>query len=159
MKKDFSNKWVGSKQTRKQRKYRYNAPLHIRHKMMSSTLTKELRKKYGKRNFPIVKGDEIKIMVGEFFGKKGKIENVNLNKLKVGIAGIYRTKKDGSKVSVLFDPSNLMILDLNLNDKKRKEALERKLIIKKEKAVKEKVNEKKTEKLKTQIKKSKSDKK
>jgi len=96
--------------------------------MMSVHLSKELRKKYQKRNFPVRKDDEVKIMIGEFNGKKGKVENVNLSRLKITIAGIFRTKKDGSKIGVLFDPSNLQIIELNLNDKKRKEALERKRI-------------------------------
>ena len=50
MKKDYSSKWKASKQPRKQRKLRANAPLHVKHKMMSSNLDKELRKKYEKRN-------------------------------------------------------------------------------------------------------------
>ncbi len=106
--------------------------------MISVHLSKELRKKYGKRNFPIRKDDEIKIMIGEFKNKKGKIEKVDFKKLKVTIAGIYRTKKDGSKVSVWFDPSNLQTTELNLNDKQRKAALERKINKKEEKPAKSK---------------------
>ena len=127
MKKEFSKKWIGSKQPRKQRKFRYNAPLHIRRNLMSVNLVKELRKKYGKRNFPIRKGDVVKIMRGEFKNKNGKVENVNSKKMKLIIEGIYRTKKDGTKVSVKLDPSNLQIKELELNDKKRKIALDRKL--------------------------------
>lgn len=126
MRNKFSIKWIGSRQPRKQRKFRYNAPLHIRRKMMSVNFSKELRKKYGKRNFPIVKGDDVRIMRGEFKNKTGKIENVNMKKMQISIEGIYRTKKDGTKVGVKFDPSNLQIKELELNDKKRKIALERK---------------------------------
>lgn len=126
MKQKFSTKWNGSRQPRKQRKFRINAPLHIRHKLVSANLSKELRKKYAKRSFPLKKGDEIKIMRGEFKGKTGKIDSVDLKYLRVAIAGINRTKKDGTKVSVYFAPSNLQIKELNLEDKKRKESLERK---------------------------------
>ena len=73
MKKEFSTSWIGSKQPRKQRKYRHNAPLHIKSKMMGSHLSKELRKKYGTRSVRIRKGDEVKIMIGKFKGKTGKI--------------------------------------------------------------------------------------
>jgi large subunit ribosomal protein L24 len=131
MKQEFSKSWAGSKQPRKQRKYRYNAPFHLRHKMLSANLSKELRKKYGKRNFPLKKNDEVRIMIGEFKNKKGKIEKVELKRLKVSVGGINKTKKDGSKVPVLFDPSNLQILELDLSDKERKGALERKKIEKK----------------------------
>jgi len=128
MKKEFSNAWVGSRQPRKQRKYLANAPLHKRHKFMSANLIKELRKKYGKRNFPVRKGDSVKIMKGEFKGKSGKLENIDLKYVRVTIGGIHRTKKDGTKINVYFHPSNLQIKELNLDDKKRLEAIQRKKI-------------------------------
>src|SRR3989338_176397 len=46
MKNKFSTKWKESKQPRKQRKYRANAPLHLRKKFVNVNLSKELRKKY-----------------------------------------------------------------------------------------------------------------
>ena len=131
MKQKFSASWVGSKQPRKQRKFRANAPLHLRRKMVSVSLSKELKKKHDKRNFPVRKGDNVSIMRGEFKGKSGKIENVDMKKMKVLIDGIYRTKKDGSKVAVMFEPSNLQIKELVLEDKKRKASLERKASVKK----------------------------
>jgi len=120
MKQKFSTKWISSKQARKQRKYRANAPLHLRHKFISSNLSKELRKKYGKRNFPLRKGDKVKIMRGKFSGKDGKIGSVNLKKLRVSIEGIQRQKKDGTKINVYFHPSKLQILEFSLEDKERK---------------------------------------
>lgn len=144
MKKEFSTQWNGSRQPRKQRKYIANAPTHIRHKMISANLSKELRKKYGKRNFPLRKGDSVVIMRGEFRGKVGKIESIDLKKLRLMIGGIYRTKKDGTKVSVYFDNSNLQIKELIMEDKKRTNAIERKNEKKvKEIKPKEKTKEKK----------------
>ena len=126
MKQKFSRKWIKSKQPRKQRKYRANAPLHIRHKFMSVTLSKELRKKYERRSFSIRKGDTVKIMRGKFRKKTGKIGGVDLIKLRVNIEGIQRQKKDGTKVNVYFDPSVVQIQELKLDDKKRERALKRK---------------------------------
>jgi large subunit ribosomal protein L24 len=143
MKKKFSTHWVGSRQPRKQRKYVANAPLHIRHDFISAHLSKELRKKYSRRNFPVRKDDEIKIMKGDFRGKKGKIEEVDTKNSRVVISGIYRTKKDGTKVKVYFHTSNLLILELNLNDKKRMKA------IAKERKIEEKKTEEKKMKNKT----------
>ena len=131
MKKKFSSAWVGSKLPRKQVKYRANAPMHLRRKMISANFSKELRKKYQKRNFPIRKGDKVIIMRGEFQGKSGLVENINMKKMKVTIENIYKTKKDGSKYPVKFDPSKLQIISLNLNDKKRISALDRKASIEK----------------------------
>src|SRR5512136_2551491 len=126
MKKEFSNAWIGSRQPRKQRKYLANAPLHIRHKLISAHLSKELRKKYGKRNFPLRKGDSVKILRGEFKKKTGKVGLVDLKRLRIAIENMQKTKKDGSKVNIWFDPSNLQIKELNLDDKKRLESLQRK---------------------------------
>ncbi|MBS3080692.1 50S ribosomal protein L24 [Candidatus Pacearchaeota archaeon] len=132
MKQIFSKSWKGSKQPRKQRKHRFNAPMNVRRKMMASNLSKELRKKYGKRSFPVVKGDNVKILRGEFKGKIGRVDKINYKKFKITIDGVYRTKKDGSKVPVLIHPSKVQIKELHLEDSKRKKALERKMIKKDE---------------------------
>jgi large subunit ribosomal protein L24 len=128
MKRKFSNSWTGSRQPRKQRKYLANAPLHIRHKLVSANLSKELRKKYGKRNFPLRKNDEVRIMRGEFKGKAGKVEKIDLKNVRIAIAGIFRSKKDGTKISVYFHPSNVQIKELSMEDKKRIKSIERKNI-------------------------------
>ncbi len=131
MKKNFSKHWKESKQPRKQRKYRARAPLHIKQKFLSSNLSKELRKKYKKRNTQLRSGDTVKIMRGTFKGKTGKIEKVDIKRSRVGIEKIQRTKKDGTKVGVFFNPSNLQLKELNLEDKERIKSLERKIKAKK----------------------------
>ena len=119
MEKKFSTAWKGSSQPRKQRKYLANAPLHIKRKLLSVNLSKELRKKYGRRNIPIVKGDTVKVMVGKFKKKTGKIIEVFTKRTKVVVEGIQVKKQDGSKANIKLNPSNLQITELNLNDKKR----------------------------------------
>ena len=119
MKKEFNKSWKSSKQPRKQRKYLANAPLHIRKKFISANLSKDLRKKHGKRNIPLRKGDVVKIMRGKFKGKQGKITEISLKNLKIIIDGIQTKKQDGSKVNVKLQPSNLQIIELNTEDKKR----------------------------------------
>ncbi len=124
--KKFSPSWKASKKPKKQRKYRFNAPLHSKHKLARAHLSKELRKKYGKRSAGLRKGDRVAVMRGEFTKKEGKIEAVLLKKSKVHVEGIEKTKKDGTKVRVPIDPSNLMIKELNLEDKYRQKMIERK---------------------------------
>lgn len=132
MKQEFSNQWIGSRQPRKQRKFLANAPLNIKHKLLSANLSEKLKEKYKMKNFPLRKGDEVKIMRGEFKKKTGKINIVNLKKSLVSIEGIYRNKKDGTKISINFHPSNLQIQELELSDKKRVEALSRNMQEKKQ---------------------------
>ena len=123
MKKKFSTAWLSSTQRRKQRKFRANAPLHLKHKFLSANLSKELRKKHDKRSLPIRKGDEVLVMRGSFKKKKAKVDSILLKKAKVTVEGLQRTKKDGSKVSVFFAPSALQIQELNLEDNKRIKAI------------------------------------
>ncbi len=112
MKNKFSSSWLSSSQARKQRKYLAEAPLHLRHKLVSSNLSKDLRVKLKKRSLPVRKGDNVKVMRGKFSGKTGKIANVNLKRLRVTIEGLQRQKKDGTKINVFFNPSKLQILEL-----------------------------------------------
>jgi len=124
MKNKFSTAWKASKQPRKQRKYLANAPLHLKKKFISINLSKELRKKHGKRNVPVRKGDIIKIMRGKFKKKQGKVTEVKSKISKIIIEGIQIKKMDGSKANIKLQPSNLQIIELNLEDRKRMKKLE-----------------------------------
>lgn len=119
MKKKFSREWIRSKQPRKQRKYNYNAPLHIKGKFMAAHLSKDLMKKYNRRSIRLRKGDKVIVLRGQFKKKKGNVERVDLKKSKVYISGVEMIKKDGTKVFYPVHPSNLAVTELNLDDKKR----------------------------------------
>jgi large subunit ribosomal protein L24 len=119
MKNEFSKNWKSSKQPRKQRKYLVNAPLHLKKNFVVANLSKDLRKKHDKRSLPIRKGDTVQVMRGKFKGNKGKVLNVKLKESKIIIENIQVTKMDGSKASVKLQPSNLQIIELNEEDKKR----------------------------------------
>jgi len=118
MYKAFSNSWKSSTQPRKQRKYRYNAPAHIRGKFLISTLSKPLREKHKMRSLRVRKGDKVKILRGQYRGKEGKVDRVSVKDTKVYIENIDVQKKDGSKAFVPIDPSNVMITELT-DDKRR----------------------------------------
>ncbi len=122
MKKEFSKEWKASKQPRKQRKYVAKAPLHIKRRMLSVNLSKDLRAKQGIRNIEVRKDDKVKIMRGKFKGKTGKVLEVLTKMSKVIIKGINVKKQDGSQANVKMRPSNLQIIELNLEDKKRLKA-------------------------------------
>jgi len=119
MKKKFSLKWKASKKPSKQRKYVANAPKHTKNKMLSSHLSKELKEKYGKRSMTLRKGDKVKVLRTQFKKKTGKVESVDTKKSRAYITGIEVVKKDGSKALYPIHASNLIIEELNLEDKKR----------------------------------------
>lgn len=122
--KNFLRTWKHSKKPRKQRKYRLSAPLHIRQKFVHSHLSKGLRKKYGKRSIGLRKGDKVKIMNGQFKKYEGKVERIDMKKTRIFVSGAEITKRDGTKRAIALHPSNLMVTELNLDDKLRQKALE-----------------------------------
>jgi len=126
MKREFSNSWKRSRQPRKQRKFRANAPIHTRRKFLSARLSKDLTKKYNTRNIPLRKGDRVKIVRGQYSGRLGKIDSVDIVRTIVRIEGTERTKMDGTKSLYPIHPSNVIIQELVLDDKLRKQILERK---------------------------------
>lgn len=139
MKKKFSREWIRSKQPRKQRKYSHNAPLHIKGKLMSAHLSKDLMKKYNRRSIRLRKGDKVIVLRGQFKKKTGIIERVDLKKTKVYISGVEIIKKDGTKVFYPVHPSNLVITEINLDDKKRMAIIKKqKKLIKQSKSKKKK---------------------
>ena len=112
MKKKFIKSWVRSVQPRKQRKYRYNAPLHIKKRFLSAHLSPTLREKYHKRSLVIRKGDKVKILRGDYKNTEATVERVSVVRSKVYLSGLTYTKKDGTRVSFPFEASNLMIVEL-----------------------------------------------
>ena len=123
--KEWSKSWKSSKKPKKQRKYSYNVPLHIKKKGVKVHLSPELKKKYGKRSVSIRKEDKVKILRGQFKGKTGKVMKVELKKGRINVENIENIRKEGTKAPYPLQPSNLMITELYMDDKKRKKLLER----------------------------------
>src|SRR3989344_900157 len=121
MKKSWSPKWLSSTQPRKQRKFPFNAPLHIRHSFLSAHLSKELRLQYKRRAFQLRKGDEVEIMRGDSKGLRAPVAEIR--KGRAYLDGQMSKKVDGSEVMRPFQPSNLRITKLQVDDKRRLAAL------------------------------------
>lgn len=120
MKSKFSTTWKASVQPRKQRKYRYNAPLHIRGHFLNAHLVKELREKQGMRAVRVRTGDKVRVLRGTFKGREGKVTGVDLQKGKLTIEKVEMIKKDGAtKVAYPINPSNVLIVELDTSDKRR----------------------------------------
>ena len=135
---------IKSSQPRKQRKFLYNAPHHLRRKLVSAHLSKELKQRYKIRSFPVRKGDEVEVMRGKNKKKRGKITRVDYKHYQVFIEGVTRKRTAGTETQIPFHSSNLRIVNLDMSDKKRVKAFERKT--KKEKKAEEKKGEKKEQK-------------
>jgi len=128
-------------QPRKQRKMRYNAPIHRRRKMIASHLAEELMLKYNKRSVTVKKGDTVKIIRGGLKGHIGKVASVDTKKMKITMEGATIAKADKSQVARPIDPSNVIITHLDLSDPWRSKKIgEGK--IKRKRKIKEKKEEK-----------------
>ncbi len=114
------------KNPKKQRKRMFNAPAHIRHKLMSAPLSHELTASKGAKTLPVRKGDTILIKRGDNKGFEGKISRVDLKAFRIYIEGLTREKVDGTNIFLPIHPSKVEIRSLNLDDKWRKKILERK---------------------------------
>ena len=117
--KTFSRNWKSSKKARKQRKYRANLPIHLRSKLTHMHLSEQLRAAHKTRNMAPRVGDKVKIMRGQFKSREGAIEKVDRAYERVYVTGMDVIKKDGTKVMFPFHPSNLMLVELYLEDKRR----------------------------------------
>lgn len=106
-----------------ERKKFYEAKLHERKNMMHVHVSKELGKKLNtkKRALLVNKGDAVKIMRGSHRGKAGKVAKVNYNKLKVYLEGVSRKNAKGTEILIAFQPSNLMLTELNMSKERKGE--------------------------------------
>jgi large subunit ribosomal protein L24 len=112
-------------QPRRQRKFFFKAPLHIKQKMIRAKLSEELARQHGIRRFSIRKGDVVRILRGDFRGHEGKVIKVDLKKVRIYVEGITLTKADGSSILRPVHPSKVEIIKLDLSDKYRQFILDR----------------------------------
>jgi large subunit ribosomal protein L24 len=118
---------MSSIQPRKQRKYRAQAPLHARRKMMHVHISKELRAKLGikKRSTLLHKGDKVRLRIGDNAGKSGTVMDADYTDLKVYVEGIATKKARGTEKLIAISPSNLEIIEGDFTQKDRARILAR----------------------------------
>ena len=121
MRKDLPVKKPG-----KQRKMLYNAPQHLRQKIMAAPLSPELIASKGAKSLPVRKGDTIQIVRGDRKGFEGKISRLDLKRYRIFIEGLTREKVDGTNIFISVHPSKVVLKKLNLDDRWRKAIIERK---------------------------------
>jgi len=115
----FSTAWRASKNRSKQRKYRANAPKHIKLSMRSAMLSDELATEHKAKTAPVRVGDEVKIMRGVHAGRTGEVSAIHPHKReRVLIQGFDVIRRDGQKRSISFDASNLMIIEAAEDDRR-----------------------------------------
>ena len=102
----------------------YYAAMQTASKQLSCALSKELRKKYGKRSVRIKEGDTAKIIRGEFAGVDGKVTKISVPDRGVNIEGVKKEKLKGDKFDVYVHTTNIVLTGLDSGDKWRINKLE-----------------------------------
>ena len=102
----------------------YFATMKTSSKQLSGSLSKDLRKKYGKRSVRIVEGDTVSIIRGEFSGVDGKVTKISIPAKGVNVEGVKKEKLKGEKFDVYVNTTNIIITGLNSDDKWRMNRLE-----------------------------------
>ena len=87
------------------------------------TLSSDLRKKLGIRQFPVMKGDLVEVVKGNRKGEGGKISIVDHRHGMIVIEGINIAKADGKEKEYKISPEKVVIKKLDLSDEKREERL------------------------------------
>lgn len=102
----------------------YRASAFVRSKQICGHLSADLAKKYGTGSVRVTEGDSVKVMRGEYRGVSGKITRVSTAKNGVAIEGIKKEKLKGGNIDIFIHSSNLLVTDLNTEDKWRISKLE-----------------------------------
>merc|ERR1712167_78385 len=114
-----------SSSRRKCRKAHFTAPSHLRYKLMSVNLNKELRAKYNVRSMPVRKDDEVTVVRGKFKSTTGKVSQVYRKRWCIYIEGLSKNKLNGTPIRVPITASNCVLNKLKLT-KDRENLIQRK---------------------------------
>ncbi|MGP6207292.1 50S ribosomal protein L24 [Cuniculiplasma sp. SKW3] len=87
------------------------------------TLSGDLRKKLGIRQFPVMKGDLVEVVKGNRKGEGGKVSIVDHRHGMIVIEGINIAKADGKEKEYKISPEKVVIKKLDLSDEKREARL------------------------------------
>ena len=137
------------KPTKVRNNQRYRASNQVISKQIAAPITKELRKKYSRRNARIMIDDTVKVIRGEYKGITGKVSKISTENNSIAIEGNKKEKLKGDKIDIYIHTTNVIITALNTDDKWRLKILEKKSKSKiksmKEESKKKEENKKKVE--------------
>ena len=108
---------------RRQRKALYTADLFHRRRRMAVPLSKELRRRYGRRQLPVRKGDTVRILSGSYVGREERVAKVDLQRYSVTLDNVTGKTADAKLKPLPIRPNHLVLTKLNLADPWRRRVL------------------------------------
>merc|ERR1739845_336164 len=92
----------------------FSAPSHLKYKLMSVNLNKDLRAKHAVRSMPVRRDDEVTVVRGKFKGSSGKVSQVYRKRWCLYLEGLSKTKFNGTPIRVPITASNCVLTKLKL---------------------------------------------
>jgi large subunit ribosomal protein L24 len=93
-------------------------------KLARAMLSTDLKAKYATNSVRVRPGDSVKLVRGEYAGVEGKIQKVFPQEGRVTVEGVTREKIAGGTTPLRIHTSNVVVTNLNLDDKFRRQKLE-----------------------------------
>lgn len=97
-----------------------------RRRVLNAHLSSSLRSRLGIRSMPVKEGDTVRIVKGEYGGRRGRVRRVIRNLGRVEVVGITEKSGKGDTIYPRISISYLEITRLNLRDKWRRKIISRK---------------------------------
>jgi large subunit ribosomal protein L24 len=114
-----------SSQPRRQRKAEFTADHQQRRRRMAAPLSRELRKRYGRRSLPIRKGDTVRVLSGSYstVGEERRVAKIDRRHYRVTLDNVTAKTADAKLKALPIRPSHLVLTKLNLSDAWRRRIL------------------------------------
>lgn len=90
---------------------------------MTVLLSRELRKRFGRRSVPVRKGDTVRVLEGSFKGREERVAKVDRRDYSVTLDNVTLKTADEKMKPLGLRPGRLVITRLNLSDAWRRRAM------------------------------------
>ena len=108
---------------RRQRRALYRAPTSERRRRMTVPLSRELRRRFRRRNVPVRKGDTVRVLSGSFAGREERVARISRRDYSVTLDNVTLKTAEEKLKPLALRTSHLVITRLNLADPWRRRAL------------------------------------
>lgn len=112
-----------SRLPRHQRKAVFTADTFERRKRMAVPLSRELRRRYGRRQVPVRKGDTVRILSGSYVGREERVAKIDRRSYSVTLDNVTGKTADAKLKPLPIRTSHLLLTKLNLADPWRRRVL------------------------------------
>ena len=108
---------------RRQRRAVFTATTAERRRRMTVLLSRELRRRFGRRNVPVRKGDTVRVLSGSYAGREERVARISRRDYSVTLDNVTLKTAEEKLKPLALRPAHLVITRLNLADPWRRRSL------------------------------------